>query len=150
VYSPNRFFTPIAQELRNQWKANLGVDVALQPIDDQTFSDGLNRHSYALFLTNIPGIENFPQHWFDVVLRDTGYRDPSVDALVSEASQRLLDRALPDYLKAARILVTDTVVATLMYGSEIIISKPYVKGAGAAGGSEYPWTEIKILKHSGS
>jgi len=141
-----------AENLKSQWKENLGITIGLQEVDFQTFGSNARKGLYnldvvrwitpteypalmlALFLTNEPN--NYSR-----------YRSPSFDALLRNAEERPLTEAVPMYLDAQRVLREDVAFAALKYGVRGLLIKPYVKGAGLTAGKERPWTEIQILKH---
>lgn len=145
-------FRAIADNLRAQWKANLGVDVGLDQADAQTFSSRLRLKSYALVVRGWIADWNGPDDWFDFLFtakasENGGYSNPRFDAAVRDADAKPSSQALPDYDRAGQILVGDVAYAALVYGVRGYLIKPYVRGAGGNALYEYSWAEIKILKH---
>jgi oligopeptide transport system substrate-binding protein len=149
-------FTPsnraIADNLRAQWKANLGVDVGLDQADAQTFGSRLRKKSYALAVRGWIADWNGPDDWFDSLFTTNapdngGYSDPRFDTVVRAADARPSSEALPDYVRAGEILVEDVAYAALAYGIRAYLVKPYVRGAAGNALYEYPWGEVKILRH---
>ncbi len=49
--------------------------------------------------------------------------------------------------QANQILTDDLVWATLIYGQSPYLTQPYLKGWGVNSLYDYPWSDIKILKH---
>ena len=147
----------IAQNLQSQWKNNLGVDVQLGPTDFPTLQRDrkakrviLGRESWSIDYDN-------PQDWFDNLFtcaqakigrgNDQAYCNPSMDSLVQKANAQDVSKGLPQYTDANKTLTKDIVWAMLIYGQAPFISQPYLKGWGYNSLYDYPWSDIKILKH---
>jgi oligopeptide transport system substrate-binding protein len=156
-YNTSTFNTKIAQNLQAQWKANLGVDVGLTPSDFPTLQRDrkakrvlLGRESWSIDYDN-------PQDWFDNLFtcaqakvgrgNDQAYCNTALDALAKKANTQDVTRALPDYAQANQILTNDLVWATLIYGQAPYLAQPYLNGWGYNSLYDYPWSDIKILKH---
>jgi oligopeptide transport system substrate-binding protein len=147
----------VAQNLQAQYKANLGVDVQIAPSDFPTLQADrkkkiviMGRESWSIDYDN-------PQDWFDNLFtcaqakvgrgNDQAYCNPQMDTLVKKANTQEVTKALPDYTSANQMLVKDVVWATYFYGQAPFIVQPYVSGWGYNSLYDYPWSDIKLLKH---
>jgi hypothetical protein len=70
-----------------------------------------------------------------------------MDALLKKANMQDISKALPDYTKANEMVVKDVVWANYTYGQAPFIVQPYVSGWGYNSLYDYPWVDIKLLKH---
>jgi hypothetical protein len=70
-----------------------------------------------------------------------------MDQLLTKADTQQISAALPDYVKANEQLTKDIVWANLIYGSAPYLAQPYLKGWSYNSLYDYPWSDIKILKH---
>jgi oligopeptide transport system substrate-binding protein len=149
--------TNIAQNLQSQWKANLGVDIQLAPSDFPTLQRDrkakrviMGRESWSIDYDN-------PQDWFANLFtctqakvqrgNDQAYCNPSMDQLLTKADTQQISAALPDYVKANEQLTKDIVWGNLIYGSAPYLAQPYLKGWGYNSLYDYPWMDVKVLKH---
>jgi ABC-type oligopeptide transport system substrate-binding subunit len=162
VYSygpPSPFLVRVANNLHDQWKANLGLDVPVHALDPATyFSVALPQEQLTIFRATWVADYNHPQDWFDNLFTTSadqvgndgtgsGYSNPAVDSVVAAADRLPLDRALSGYQRAGRSLLDDQAVAVLFYWSRTELVKPYVDGFGANLLLDYGWTSIRILRH---
>jgi ABC-type transport system substrate-binding protein len=67
--------------------------------------------------------------------------------LIASADQKSLEDALPDYIKAGKMVADDSVFAVLYYLVRTAVIKPYVQGYGANVLWEDRWTSVRILQH---
>ena len=149
--------TKRAQNLQAQWQANLGLNVKLVPSDFPTLQRDrkakrvtIGRESWGIDYDN-------PQDWFDNLFtcaqakvgrgNDQAYCNPALDTLAKKANAEDITKALPDYTKANEILTNDLVWSNLDYGQASFVAQPYLKGWGYNSLYDYPWSDIKILKH---
>jgi ABC-type oligopeptide transport system substrate-binding subunit len=156
-YNTNPSNDKIAQNLQAQWKANLGLDVQIGASDFPTLQADrkkkivtLGRESWSIDYDN-------PQDWFDNLFNctqakvqrgnDQAYCNPSFDQLTQKANTQTIDKALPDYTSANQQLTKDIVWATMIYGQAPFMTQTYLKGWGYNSLYDYPWTDIKLLKH---
>lgn len=156
-YNTSTANTKIAQNLQSQWKANLGVDVGLAASDFPTLQRDrkakrvtIGRESWSIDYDN-------PQDWFDNLFtcaqakvgrgNDEAYCNTALDALAKKANTQDISKGLPDYTKANETLANDLVWATMIYGQAPFLSQPYLKGWGYNSLYDYPWSDIKIVKH---
>ena len=151
------FLLQVAQNLRDQWKANLGLDVTIRGLDRDTFVVGRARGQLDLFRGGWLADYNHPQDWFDYLFTTTaertnrnagsGYSNPNFDTTVAAADRKALERALPEYQGAGRLLLDDHAIAVLLYYARTEVVKPYVDGYGANPLLDYRWTSIRIMPH---
>ncbi len=147
----------IAENLTAQWRSNLGVDVKTVGLDTATYIHNLFANKLTLFRLGWEADYDHPQDWFDNLLFSTGcgqppcrgpvYDRPGYNALVLSADKKPLVDALPDYMRAGKMLLDDTAVAVLFYLVRAAVIKPYVQGHGANALWETRWTSLEILQH---
>jgi oligopeptide transport system substrate-binding protein len=140
-----------AENLRAQWKANLGVDVQLAPADPATYQQAKNRGAYELFREGWAADYNHPQNWYQLYRSDLpfdhfGYVNPRFDSLVSQADGESLGQALAHYTEAGRLLIADVAYAGLLYVDRLDLVRPYVQGMGGNAITDYPWTEARLVR----
>jgi len=70
-----------------------------------------------------------------------------MDKLVAKADAAPIDKAVPDYQAAGKIMVDDQVQANLEYGTQAYFAQSYLKGQGYNSLYDYNWEGISILKH---
>jgi oligopeptide transport system substrate-binding protein len=152
VYVANALFRDVANNLRDQWKANLGINVQLQGYDADTFVFDRSLGDYFAFRGSWAADYNHPQDWYDIFLGDpnpagAGYGDAVFLALVARADASSGDVADSEYRQAGRALLDQAVVAPLIYFRHTSVFKPYVDGFGANAFVAYPLKDVKILQH---
>jgi oligopeptide transport system substrate-binding protein len=123
--------------VQQQWKANLGLEVALDPVDRTTFSALVKKAETTPQLFTLGWCADYPdqQDWLTTVfiststVTRTGYNNPEFDKLVREADKEK-DPTKRDagYQKAQLILSEDAAVAFYQYSSSKYLLKPWVKG----------------------
>jgi oligopeptide transport system substrate-binding protein len=156
-YNPTPGNDKRAQNLQAQWKQNLGVDVKLVPSDFPTLQRD-RKKKIVIIGRQSWGIDyDHPQDWFDNLFscgqakvgrgNDEAYCNPALDTITQGANAKPIDQALPDYVKAQKMLVNDVVWMTLDYGTQPYIVQQYIKGAGYNGLYDYDWQGIRILQH---
>jgi oligopeptide transport system substrate-binding protein len=148
VYNFSDLNDAVAHELQAQWRDNLGIEVELKPVDGPTFFAITSENKYALARLGWSADYDDPQDWFNNT--DLNLVTPDETALLDLA--RLADSQSPTtslatYRDANRRFVADAVAISLAYGGKPYIVKPYVRGAGETGFSEFPWTGVSILAH---
>jgi oligopeptide transport system substrate-binding protein len=155
---PTPFLVRVANNLHDQWKANLGLDVPVHALDGSTFFSALPQEQLTLFRATWVADYNHPQDWFDNLFTTSadqvgndgtgsGYSNGTVDSVVAAADHLPLDGALSGYQRAGRLLLDDQAMAPLFYWSRTELVKPYVDGFGANPLLDYSWTSIRILQH---
>jgi oligopeptide transport system substrate-binding protein len=155
---PSPFLVRVANNLHDQWKANLGLDVPVHALDTATFfSVAMPREQLTLFRGTWVADYDYPEDWFDNMfttsadqsydVSGSGYSNPAVDTTVTAANRLAPASALSGYQRAGRLLLDDQAVAVLFYWSRTELVKPYVEGYGANLLLDYSWTSIRILRH---
>ena len=144
--------------VQSQLRANLGVNVALDPMDFPTLISKRNAKQSILFRGSWSADYDHPQDWFDNLFtcpaaqvgrgNDLGYCNPNMDKLVQQAdTSDNLNSAISTYQQAQKLMIKDVAMANLFYGTQPYIVQTYVKGAGYTGLFDYRWEGIRILKH---
>jgi len=152
VYLANPLFRDVANNLRDQWKANLGINVRLQGYDTRTFVTERLLGAYALFRGSWAADYNHQQDWYDIFASQpnatgSGYDDPDFLALLAQADASSGMPADVQYRLTGRMLLDQAVVAPLIYFTRTVVAKEYVQGFGANALYTYPLTDVKILQH---
>lgn len=148
----------IAENLQSQWKTNLGVNVDLAPSDFPTLIKARKGLQTIMARGSWGADYDHPQDWFDNLWTCTqaavgkgsqgqGYCNQAMDKLVQKADAATIDKAIPDYQAAGKIMVDDQVQANLTYGTQTYFTQSYVKGAGFNGLYDFNWEGITLLKH---
>ena len=123
--------------VQQQWKTNLGIEVALDPVDRTTFSQLVKKAETTPLLFTLGWCADYPdqQDWLTTVfiststVTKTGYRNPEFDKLVREADKEKDPKKRDDgYQKASRLLSQDAAVAFYLYTASKYLLKPWVKG----------------------
>ncbi len=143
--------------IQAQWMANLGVDVKLAPSDFPTLQRDRKTKTVILGRESWSIDYDHPQDWFDNLYsctqakvgrgNDEAYCNPALDALTSAANAKPIDQALPDYVKANKMLAEDIVWGTFIYGTQSYLTQKYVKGVGYNALYDYNWEGIRLLQH---
>ena len=154
TYDSNPFNKAVCENLKAQWKKNLGVDVNCVEVDRKNFFDNRNgKCAYSMFRQSWAADYDHPQDWFDYLFvtgassSGSCYSNPSFDALISTADTAPLSQSLTDYTVAGHTLINDTVFAPLIYGVQQYLVHPYVRGAGGNALYDNYWTAVRVLKH---
>ncbi len=154
TYDSNPFNKAVCENLKTQWKKNLGVDVGCVEVDRKNFFDNRNgRCAYPLFRQSWAADYDHPQNWFDYLFvtgassSGSCFSNPSVDQLVADADAAPLHQSLVDYNIAGHTLINDSIFAPLIYGVQQYLVHPYVKGAGGNALYDNYWTGVRIVQH---
>jgi oligopeptide transport system substrate-binding protein len=124
----------IAQVLQDQWKTNLGVNVAIDTQESKTVSKLQTAGNYQFSLQG--WLADYPdqQDWYDIWTcgsgnQFSGYCNKQYDTLVTKADSTT-DAAQRDklYLQAEEILLKDNPGGMLYTRSEVEVIQTYVKG----------------------
>lgn len=150
-------FKAVAENLRQQWELNLGVQVDVAPVAHQQLLMDVRSGKYPLSRTGWQAHIDHPTDWYDNLFGkaagcpdvncDSGYDTPLFDQLVSQADSKALPDSLPLYLQVGQMLSAETAYIPLFYSVRAYMIKPYVKGAGANNLLEFGWGEYRILEH---
>ncbi len=154
TYDTNPFNKAVCDNLAAQWKKNLGVTVGCTEMDRKTFFDQRNGAcAYPMFRQSWAADYDHPQDWFDYLFvtgassSGSCYANPSLDEVVARADAASPEVAAANYRVAGYTLVSDVVVAGLLYGVQEYLVHPYVKGAGGNALYDNSWTATRIWKH---
>ena len=130
-----------AEWLRDQWKTNLGIDVASEQVEGPALSARFARLETRPHVFFSGWCADYPdqQNWLTLLFHSksafntttgwTGFSDAGFDRLVTDGD-RETDRSKRDdlYLKASRILSGSTPVAFLGTNTRLVLLKPWVRG----------------------
>jgi oligopeptide transport system substrate-binding protein len=157
LYNSGQSNQKVAENLRAQWKSNLGVDVQLQAVDQSTWISRRRAREAILFRDTWTADFDSPADWLDNLfacptagagrVNYGGYCNPSFDQLLARAHGEGDARATTEYQRASRLLVEDAAYAPLFYDNRAFLAKPYVRGAGFNALYDYRWEGIRILQH---
>ncbi|MDQ2913978.1 MAG: peptide ABC transporter substrate-binding protein [Chloroflexota bacterium] len=123
--------------VQQQWKTNLGIEVALDPVDRTTFSSLVKKAETTPQLFTLGWCADYPdqQDWLTTVfiststVTRTGYKNEEFDKLVRDADKEKDPKKRDDgYQKAQRLLSEDAAVAFYYYSAKKYLLKPWVKG----------------------
>ena len=139
------FAKATAQFVQAQLKANLGVDIALDPVDGGTLGARLESGDFEIagpggWSADYPD----PADWFSVFTTTSSYnyslyQNPRFDSLVAVAATDVEPtRRDAEYAQAQRILVTDAPVAFLAQSVSWYLVQPYVRGITATSVDDWP------------
>jgi ABC-type oligopeptide transport system substrate-binding subunit len=143
----------VAESLRAQWKENLGVTVALQPVDGQTFFTSRSNRAYALFREFKDVSLDHPAHWYGGIYFSPppecgcGYSNPEFTNTLLKTLAIPVDQAMPDYARIGRMLIDEAAYAALFYELKTYVIKPYMRGVGGNALYDYLWASAQILSH---
>jgi oligopeptide transport system substrate-binding protein len=157
-YNTTKFNDAVWGNVQSQLKANLGVNVALNPMDFPTLIPRRKAKQSILFRNSWLADYDHPQDWFDNLFTCSqagagkggaeGYCNPSMDKIVQQADTNAnLSQAVPQYEEAQRMMLKDQIGAELFYSTQPYLVQTYVKGAGYSGLMDWRWEGIRILKH---
>ena len=125
----------IAQFLQNQIKVNLGINVALEPMERAAFTKFVNseQHTWAWFGwgADYPDPDNWLPELFgtDAGNNHTTYSNPAFDALSAKAKVELDNtKRLQMWADAHKMIVDDAPVLFMQYRERFRLVKPTVKG----------------------
>ncbi len=123
--------------VQQQWKTNLGIEVALDPVDRTTFSQLVKQAATTPQLFVLGWCADYPdqQDWLTTVfisnstVTRTGYKNPQFDSLVKQADKEPDAKKRDDlYQQASRLLSQDAAVAFTYYSATKYLLKPWVHG----------------------
>src|SRR5262249_22458180 len=147
----------LAASLRDQWSANLGVRVTLQPEAHQQLLRDARSGRLVLSRAGWQADYDHPSDWYDNLFGraagcpdsncGSGYDSASFDQLAARAAGRPLADALPLYRQLGQMLSADAAYVPLVYSTRAYMIQPYVQGAGASNLLEHPWVEYRVLQH---
>ena len=152
------FSKATATFIRDQLKANLGVDITLDALDRDTYLSRLDSGDFQIagplgWSADYPD----PSDWFDLFLTSSSrnlsfYQNTPYDNFVRTAGSDLQpDRRDQEYRQAQKMLVNDVPVAFLAQPVSWNLVRPYVSGVTASPIDEWPGalfpSQIYIATH---
>lgn len=127
--------------VQQQWKTNLGLDLALDPVDGTTFSQLVKSPATTPQFFSLGWCEDYPdpQNWLTTVFHSTstvtrtGFKNAEFDKLTREADkEKDLTKRASLYQQASRILSKEAPIAFNFWGASKYLQKPWVKGVTAS------------------
>lgn len=152
------FSKATATFIRDQLKANLSIDVALDALDRDTYLTRLDSGDFQIagplgWTADYPD----PSDWFGLFLTSSSrnfsfYQNKQYDNFVKVAGSDLQpDRRDQEYKQAQKMLVSDAPVAFLAQPVSWNLVRPYVSGVAATPVDEWPGalfpSQIYIASH---
>ena len=144
-------FRAVADELRAQWKENLGLDIGLDVADPDAFTHNLHSGRYRAFLFGWIQDVDSPAGWYEAMLAArgsdnyAGYSRPEVDAALLRASLEPSPASDANYRAAGELAGADGAYAALLYAQRFILVRRGVAGVAAGTLYETPWRGVRIL-----
>ena len=123
--------------VQQQWKTNLGLDLALDPVDGTTFSQLVKKRETTPQFFFLGWCEDYPdpQDWLTTVFHSTstvtytGFKNAEFDRLTREADrERDATKRAQMYQQASRLLSREAPAAFLLWSVTKYLRKPWVKG----------------------
>lgn len=123
--------------LQQQWKTNLGIDVAPDPVDATTYTSLVKKPETVPLMFRLGWCADYPdqQDWLTLVFHSSstvtrvGYKNAEYDKLVRQAdadpNPESRDKT---YLQASKILSNDAPASWWYYSATKYLRKPWVKG----------------------
>jgi oligopeptide transport system substrate-binding protein len=150
-------YRSLAENLRDQWSANLGVHVEVQAETHQQLLRDERSGKLVLSRAGWQADYDHPQDWYDNLFGKaggcpdsncgSGYDSPQFDQLAGQAAGKPLPDALPLYRQLGQMLSADAAYVPLVYSTRAYMVKPYIRGAGANNLLERPWVVYQVLEH---
>ncbi len=124
-----------AQFIQGQLKANLGIEITLDPMESKAATEAFNSGNYQVGLSGWVADYPDPDNWLPPNFK-TGvgnnrskYSNPQFDELCEKASKELNNtRRMELWAKAHEIIVRDVPLAFIYNVENLWLIKPYVKG----------------------
>lgn len=123
--------------VQQQWKTNLGLDLALDPVDATTFSQLVKSPATTPQFFLLGWCEDYPdpQNWLTTVFHSTstvtrtGFKNAEFDKLTRDADkEKDATKRAQTYQQASRLLSKEAPVAFLLWSATKYLRKPWVKG----------------------
>jgi len=123
--------------VQQQWKTNLGLELALDPVDGTTFSQLVKSPATTPQFFSLGWCEDYPdpQNWLTTVFHSTstvtrtGFKNAEFDKLTREADkEKDPTKRAQLYQQSSRILSKEAPVAFNYWNASKYLQKPWVKG----------------------
>ncbi len=127
----------IAQVLKSQWKANLGVDVSVQGVEGKIFQQRCNKKDYAIGIAawfgDYPDASTFTDKYKSNSLQnDCDWKRPEFDDLCAQASREPdADKRLRLLERAENMIDSEVPIVPLYHYVNVSLSRDNVKGVKA-------------------
>lgn len=142
-----------------QWKTNLGLNVALDPVDATTYSALIKKPETTPVLFFISWCADYPdpQNWLSTVFHSqstvsrVGYANPQFDKLTADADKEPDAKKRADlYQQASRLLSQDAAAAFVYNDANPVLLKPWVKDfhLTSLNFETARWTDAYVTKKS--
>jgi ABC-type oligopeptide transport system substrate-binding subunit len=137
-----------AQFLQAQWKANLGIEVALKPLDAAAYAQAIDRKDYDLTFGGWAADYPDPQDWFGPLFacnapyNKINFCDPTFDQLVARADTGIAGDRLTLYSQAQSLLLQEVPVVPLFARGRVALVKPWVQGLTLSPLDAYPGSQF--------
>ncbi len=129
-----------AQFIQGQIKANLGIEITLDPMESKAAADAFISRNYQVGLNGMFADYPDPDNWLPPMFKTgvssnlTKYSNPQFDDLCENASKELnYTRRMELWAKAHEIIVRDVPLAFIYNVENFWLLKPYVKGLTITG-----------------
>jgi oligopeptide transport system substrate-binding protein len=123
-----------AQFIQGQLKANLGINIILEPMESKAYMAAINSINYQVSFYGWLAFPD-PDNWLYLAFQTgsfmnaNNYNNPQFDELCIKASQELdYTKRMELWAKAHEIIVRDVPMASTYYVEKLWLLKPYVKG----------------------
>lgn len=123
--------------VQQQWKNNLGLDLALDPVDATTFSQLVKSPATTPQFFLLGWCEDYPdpQNWLTTVFHSTstvtrtGFKNAEFDRISREADrEKDPAKRAQLYQQASRLLSKEAPVSFLLWSATKYLRKPWVRG----------------------
>jgi oligopeptide transport system substrate-binding protein len=142
----------LGEELQDQWKENLGVNIKWETVKWQDILARLGEKVPHLLImgwvADYPDPDNFLRARVDHIQQQSGWRNSGYDGLVEQA-QRSLDQRdrIRLYEKAEWILAEEAPIIPIFHRSVGLLVKPWVTRYPTTGLREWFFKDVIIEPH---
>jgi oligopeptide transport system substrate-binding protein len=123
-----------AQFMQEQYKANLGIEITLEPMEPKAFSQAVNREEYMIGWYGWGADYPDPDNWLPELFgtgagnNHTAYSNPKLDDLMKRAiSETDPQKRMQMWAEAQKIVVDDAPIIFVLHDENFFLAKPYVK-----------------------
>jgi oligopeptide transport system substrate-binding protein len=123
-----------AQFMQEQYKANLGIDITLEPMEPRAFSQAINAEEYMIGWYGWGADYPDPDNWLPELFgtgagnNHTNYSNPQLDDLMKRAiSETDSQKRMQMWADAQKIIVDDAPIIFVLHDESFYLVKPYVK-----------------------
>ena len=128
---------PLIESIAESYKANLGVEIAVEQTPWPRFLEGLNQPDPPYQMYQLGWIADYPdpQNFLEVLFHSEstqnhgGYDNPAVDELLDQARGTVnVEERVALYRQAEQLILEDAAWVPLYFGVENWLVKPHVQG----------------------